>query len=709
MKTNYKTTTFLAILMIVFSVIKADTYHSTDDGGRWHSDTTWVEGIIPGPSDDVIISSGAEVVVFNNQECNNLTVENIAIIRGRSGGNRTLDVYSNVLNNGTVTNGGAWQFIINIKGDIENYGSWDAYTTKLSGSGNHSLSCGVSNSFSGYNFIAEATTGSITALTDIIFTDSRVNLNGITLELDAGLNLIKDVISTVYIQNAVIIGNDNSIYLENGAYLIDVDITAAVLEGKVLVRGNTNFYGNIVVEDTLSNPSGVNSTLDVFGPITNNGIIKQAGGWYLIVYCFDNVINNGTWENDDLRFGGSTAQTITCLNDHYFSCEDVKDTSSTSNSPLVAGTKINFIGSTINLNWGELNCNNNEIYLSGGARMNEAIINNALIGGEFVAGNNIQLNGITEIKDTLTSPGGYNSTIIDGDLVNNGRIVNGGYGLTLNITGDVENNGDWITFRTNFTGTETQYLSMEAGKEFVSDEFNDTDITAPLEAQTNLSFSNSILNMNGGEMIFPVTKGLTLSLSDGGISNGTYTMNNGTIFMENDAQVNTNAIISDVSITGKMILFGANIVFEGEIINQDTLQSQNSYTLSFTIDGNITNNGLFLAPTSNWNNIVFITGNITNNGEWLRITTHLSGTGPHEISQTMGKEFYGKYFYADTGTGTTTVLTGVNFNECRVSFNDEELVLEELADLKTLQKIINWYDKNRTLLMEEENSNSKKA
>ncbi len=41
--------------------------------------------------------------------------------------------------------------------------------------------------------------------------------------------------------------------------------------------------------------------------------------------------------------------------------------------------------------------------------------------------------------------------------------------------------------------------------------------------------------------------------------------------------------------------------------------------------------------------------------------------------------------------------------------NDEELVLEELADLKSLQKIINWYDKNRTRLMEEENSDSKKA
>lgn len=41
--------------------------------------------------------------------------------------------------------------------------------------------------------------------------------------------------------------------------------------------------------------------------------------------------------------------------------------------------------------------------------------------------------------------------------------------------------------------------------------------------------------------------------------------------------------------------------------------------------------------------------------------------------------------------------------------NDEELVLEELADLKSLRKIINWYDTNRARLMKEDAFDSKKA
>jgi len=41
--------------------------------------------------------------------------------------------------------------------------------------------------------------------------------------------------------------------------------------------------------------------------------------------------------------------------------------------------------------------------------------------------------------------------------------------------------------------------------------------------------------------------------------------------------------------------------------------------------------------------------------------------------------------------------------------NDEELVLEELAGLKSLQKIINWYDRNRIRLLQEETPDSKKA
>jgi len=212
------------------------------------------------------------------------------------------------------------------------------------------------------------------------------------------------------------------------------------------------------------------------------------------------------------------------------------------------------------------------------------------------------------------------------------------------------------------------------------------DITAPIEAVTNLSFVNTILDMNGSEMIFPVTKGLTLSMSDGQIIDGAYTMNNGTIFMENDAKVGTDATIADFTITGKMILFGANILFEGEIINQDTLQSRTSYNLNFDIDGNFTNNGLFREPSSSWSSTVNITGNITNNGEWLNITTHLSGTSPHTLTQAPGKEFFGKSFYADAGTGITTATTSVNFRDCAVDFNDEELVL--LGDISVSEEYL---------------------
>ncbi len=41
--------------------------------------------------------------------------------------------------------------------------------------------------------------------------------------------------------------------------------------------------------------------------------------------------------------------------------------------------------------------------------------------------------------------------------------------------------------------------------------------------------------------------------------------------------------------------------------------------------------------------------------------------------------------------------------------NDEDLVLEELADLKSLRKIINWYDTNRIRLLDEETADLKKA
>ncbi|MCB0807375.1 MAG: hypothetical protein KDC05_16400, partial [Bacteroidales bacterium] len=131
MNTINMKTTFLAILLIAFSVSYADTMHSTAAGGNWHDPATWEENLVPGADDDVVIAGPGEVLVYNSgHECNNLIIQSGALLRNRNSAHRILDVRGDVINLGTITNAGSWDFTLRIEGDIENYGIWESYSTR---------------------------------------------------------------------------------------------------------------------------------------------------------------------------------------------------------------------------------------------------------------------------------------------------------------------------------------------------------------------------------------------------------------------------------------------------------------------------------------------------------------------------------------------------------------------------------------------------
>lgn len=59
----------------VCSTLPAGIIHSTSTGGLWSQTSTWEEGVLPGPNDDVIIRDNATVTIdITTAVCNNLTV-----------------------------------------------------------------------------------------------------------------------------------------------------------------------------------------------------------------------------------------------------------------------------------------------------------------------------------------------------------------------------------------------------------------------------------------------------------------------------------------------------------------------------------------------------------------------------------------------------------------------------------------------------------
>ena len=100
---------------------------STAQGGRWNDPATWIGGVVPGKSDDVIIDG--PVGLLYTHECNNLTINKGDTLYTVSSGSNNLKVYGNIVNNGAVI----------LKSDYTLYpyknittnGSWDTYYLQL--------------------------------------------------------------------------------------------------------------------------------------------------------------------------------------------------------------------------------------------------------------------------------------------------------------------------------------------------------------------------------------------------------------------------------------------------------------------------------------------------------------------------------------------------------------------------------------------------
>ncbi len=255
-----------------------------------------------------------------------------------------------------------------------------------------------------------------------------------------------------------------------------------------------------------------------------------------------------------------------------------------------------------------------------------------------------------------------------GTLLNNGTISDttiSGY-VYIHTYGDIENNGIWNNRRLLFEGTGTQYVTCGSNNYFGCYEVNDNDNTSDIETLSDIEFRDSRIDLNNATLTLPVTKGGTLTILGGHISDAIIVGNFGNLVMDDISYINNNVTISDITLQGIVNINSNTNVMEGDIAVEGTLKNRTS-SATLYVNGNLSNEGI-IQNTNNYLTL-HITGDIYNNGTWQNRNTWLSDTGNHSVTQGVSGSFAGQNFYAETGTGLITAYSTLDFNGVTVDLN----------------------------------------
>lgn len=626
-------------LIITEVIISQVTIHSTLGGGKWHLPTTWIEGVVPGASDNVVIQGPVQQHYVTGYDihpvyCNDLTITSNGILSNGDygGGTGIFAVYvaGDVINNGVVTNGSQDFLKIFLAGDIENNNIWMPYETEFQVSENHNLSLAHGKSF-GSKIINN--NASLTALTNLYF----------TCDWNAGGNLNR---GHFYLNGHTLNMGNHSIELHpnclinkgklQGNFEIVGTFTTGWVDGYD-IKDTLIFEGNITVTDTLrGNVYGGGYgiyKLRINGNITNNGVIKDdydaddpLNNDDLNMLITGNINNNGIWGCNYTTFIGSEPQYVYQSNGKYFDCfiNDINSASSIiAQSDITVTKDINLNGALLDMDSHTLKLSTNlkngiisNCTLQNGTLQNINSINTLKIRGKVTINDGNCFQNTVIVEDTLQSAeyrGGSKVFIlqIKGDITNNGviRDNNPGDKLSLEIFGNIYNHSIFENSFIKFVGAQDQTIFQSIGSKFIT-AISDLDSTSKLIALSNLliegdcNLNQSTIQMDNYEI------NLTGSLYNGYIKSA----------IIKNAQLKNVTVFNNAEIRGIVKIDDGN-KFCGNLFVTDTLQSipygGGAHTYKLYIFGNLENNGLIRdEPTQGEDFAVYIMGDIVNHGSF---------------------------------------------------------------------------------------------
>ncbi len=472
---------FCLNILILASLAFAETITSTPEGGPWHYNTTWVGHVVPTLDDDVVIAGPVSISSLPNY-CNNVTIISSGLLKAGITQTRTLVVYGDLDNAGTITDG-VYFFEIQVAGNLHNSGVWENHDTTIIGASDRQISHDPGFGFSTHLQFDPDASGDLIATTALELIGSATMTGGrLVLLPDCPFTLEAGAF------RGDLLGNGNEMRFVSWSYLIQCSIDDVVLVGEAEASFEVRATTRVTVMDRLQN--GGNSGgggMVVEGDLINYGLIRNDNYsfWFNV---YGDIENYGTISLPILSLSGVDVTHHLKMGpggvfDSPISMPEFQ------NSTLVAETPISIAG-TLNLGIGTLilepgnsldlstsggigsgvfgpgtlMANGNSISSQGSGGLSGLIVDQAVIDGQISLGGEVQFTNGLIVHGTLTGAQWASADVsVEGILVNQGLIADGNQPLRITILGDVQNSGSFTNDSITLAGSTDQVFGAGTG------------------------------------------------------------------------------------------------------------------------------------------------------------------------------------------------------------------------------------------------------
>ncbi|MEZ4651362.1 MAG: hypothetical protein R3E97_21735 [Candidatus Eisenbacteria bacterium] len=459
----------------VVSSASAATIQSTPSGGAWGNASTWIGGVLPVSTDDVVVD-GPVTVTGNASVCANLVVTSGGTLSNGAVTPATFEVTGSTLNQGTIEDG-IQVLHLQLGGDLTNEGDWTNATTTFIGSQDQTLVQSGTALFESHLQATVPTTGTL-------FVDSPFSLLG---DFDQeGRNVVLAPDCPLTLRAGVLSGNlacqGNEVRFETWSYIRSATLDSAVLRGFAGVTSLVTFTTSVTVLDRMANvrtfgPGHAN----VDGDLINYGII-EFDDYSFTVDVSGDIVCDGIVRNSNITLSGP--------GDHHLSMGPDGDIGTRLFLPefqavtLFVDTDAK-ISDAISLGLGTMVVTpGSEIYLASGVIVGTSLVmpgSTLRVDGLFgrldvdsadvpVLEGAVQIVGPTTFTNDVEIMGSfenYNFGVTQvtflGDVTSHVHFRNGAQPIIVHAHGNLHNRGLWDNDEVRMEGSETQIVEIGDG------------------------------------------------------------------------------------------------------------------------------------------------------------------------------------------------------------------------------------------------------